>query len=252
MPYVERVTRAGKTIEVERYYTARYRKTGSKRAKKIKPTSEQQEKINNKQAERKLRLIINTNFGYGDYHIVLDYIRNKEHPDRTPEEMKADIRKFLSECRKRYRKAGKEFKYIHVMEIGEKGARHHHLVVNGIDPRQLQEAWYKAYEGHNRVKIFPLDDTGQYADLAAYLIKFTGKHLKDPEGERLMGKRWSSSRNLKKPIEEKRIISRRYFRTNEPKAKKGYYIDKRRTEQGITGSACGGYGFFRYTMVMLN
>ena len=31
-----------------------------------------------------------------------------------------------------------EFKYIHVMEIGKKGARHHHLVVNKIDTEILQ------------------------------------------------------------------------------------------------------------------
>ena len=31
MPYVERITRAGKTIEVERYFTSRYKKPGIKR-----------------------------------------------------------------------------------------------------------------------------------------------------------------------------------------------------------------------------
>ena len=31
MPYIERTTRAGKTIEVERYFTSRYKKQGIKR-----------------------------------------------------------------------------------------------------------------------------------------------------------------------------------------------------------------------------
>ena len=53
------------------------------------------------------------------------------------------------------------------MEIGKKGARHHHLVINQIDTKILQQCWYKAYEGHNRVKVFPLDDSGNYAELAA-------------------------------------------------------------------------------------
>ena len=44
---------------------------------------------------------------------------------------------------------------------------HHHLVVNKIDTEVLQRCWYKAYEGHNRVKVFPLDDSGQYAELAS-------------------------------------------------------------------------------------
>lgn len=78
---------------------------------------------------------------------MLDYIRRKGEPDRTPEQMRQDIDVFLRECRKEYRKAGLEFKYIHVMEIGKKGARHHHLVVNKIDTEILQRCWYKAYEG---------------------------------------------------------------------------------------------------------
>lgn len=67
MPYVERITRAGKTIEVERYFTSRYKKPGIKRGDKVKPTKEQQAKVNTRQAERKLRILMNANFGYGDY-----------------------------------------------------------------------------------------------------------------------------------------------------------------------------------------
>ena len=44
MPYVERVTKAGKTIEVDRYYTSRYRKKGIKRGDKVRPTKEAQKK----------------------------------------------------------------------------------------------------------------------------------------------------------------------------------------------------------------
>ena len=96
---------------------------------------------------------MNANYGYGDYHVVLDYIRVKGEEPRSREQMRKDINVFLRELRKEYRKAGKELKYIHVMEIGEKGARHHHLVINQIDTKTLQECWYKAYEGHNRVKV---------------------------------------------------------------------------------------------------
>lgn len=37
MPYVERITRAGKTIEVERYFTSRYKKQGIKRGIRLSP-----------------------------------------------------------------------------------------------------------------------------------------------------------------------------------------------------------------------
>jgi hypothetical protein len=130
MPYVKRTTKAGKTIEVEYYYTSRYNKRGGSRGYKVKPTREQQKKVNTRAAERKLRLLMNENFTYRDYHIVLDYIREKGKPERTIEEMKKDIAVFLRELRKAYRAAGQELKYIHVMEIGKKGARHHHLVIN--------------------------------------------------------------------------------------------------------------------------
>lgn len=67
MPYVERVTKAGNTIEIERYFTSRYKKKGISRGDKVKPTKEEQEKVNTRQAERKLRILINANYGYGDY-----------------------------------------------------------------------------------------------------------------------------------------------------------------------------------------
>ncbi|MEE1054396.1 MAG: hypothetical protein U0L36_00990 [Acutalibacteraceae bacterium] len=251
MPYVKRITKAGKTVEVEYYYTSRYNKKGGSRSDKVKPTKEQQKKINTRQAERKLRLLINNNFGFGDYHVVLDYIREKGKPDRAKDEMKKDIQVFLRECRKLYKKQGLEFKYIHVMEIGKRGARHHHLVVNHIDVKVLQQAWYKAYEGHNRVKVFPLDDTGQYADLAAYFIKYSDAHLKDDKEERLQGKRWAASKNLVKPEPVYEIVTHRSWYRCEPKAKKGYYIDKKRTEKGITSPEYYGYGYFKYTMVQL-
>ena len=81
MPYVERVTKAGNTIEIERYFTSRYKKKGISRGDKVKPTKEEQEKVNTRQAERKLRILINANYGYGDYHLVLDYIRRKGQPE---------------------------------------------------------------------------------------------------------------------------------------------------------------------------
>ena len=252
MPYVKRTTKAGKTVEIEYYYTSRYNKKGGRRSEKVKATREAQKKVNTKQAERKLRLLMNNNFGYGDYHIVLDYIRRPGTPDRSKDEMKKDIQRFLREMRKQCKKAGKEFKYIHVMEIGERGARHHHLVINKIDVEIIQAAWYKAYEGHNRVKVFPLDDSGQYADLAAYFIKYSDKHLKDDDEGKLQGKRWASSRNLVRPEPKYEIVTQRSWFRCEAKAKKGYYVDEKRTSKGVTSPEYYGYGYFRYTLIELD
>lgn len=251
MPYVKRTTVAGKTVEVEYYYTSRYNKKGCSRSEKVKATQEQQKKVNTRQAERKLRLLMNANFGMGDYHVVLDYIRHEGEPDRTKEEMKKDIQVFLRECRKLYREAGIELKYIHVMEIGSKGARHHHLVMNKIDTEILQKAWYKAYAGHNRVKVFPLDDSGNYAKLAAYFIKYSDKHLKDGDSGKLQGKRWAASKNLVRPEPVYEIVTQRAWFRCEAKAKKGYYVDKESIAKGTADPDYYGYGWFRYTMIKL-
>ncbi|NOW85342.1 hypothetical protein B0H39_003223 [Clostridium beijerinckii] len=234
MPYVRKETVAGKTVEVEKYYTYRYKAKGVKRGEVLKVTSEEQEKINLRQAEKKLRLKMNANFVEGDYHTIFDY--KKEERPSTKEEMRKDIDKALRKLRDEYKKQGKEFKYIHVMEIGSKGAFHHHLVINHIDTKILQKCWTKG-----RVKIFPLDETGQYGELAAYFIKQTSK------SKELQSKKWSCSKNLITPEPDIEIISdREWFRTV-PKAKKGYYIDKNSIQKGI--SEYTGYGYLRYTMI---
>jgi len=251
MPYVERITRAGKTIEIERYYTSRYKKKGIKRGDRVKPTEEQQEKINTRQAERKLRILMNANFGYGDYHLELDYIRKKGQPERTKEQMRRDMDVFFRELRKEYKKLGQELKYIHVMEIGERGARHHHLVINKIDTKIIQKCWYKAYEGHNRIKVFPLDDSGNYAKLASYFIKYTNTHRKSAEGA-LQGKRWNASKNLVRPEPEYRIITDRSFFRCEAKPIRGYYVDKDSVSKGMHDPDYSGYGYFRYILVRVD
>ena len=91
MPYVESVCVAGKTVEIERYYTARYGKRGQKRGTRVKPSKEEQRAINNRQAEKKLRRILNANFSPGDFHLVLSYDHPKGTPARAKEEMKEDI-----------------------------------------------------------------------------------------------------------------------------------------------------------------
>ncbi len=96
----------------------------------------------------------------------------KDEPHRTKEQMKDDIQKFLRSLRTECKKAGTELKYVHVMEIGEKGARHHHLIINNIDIKVLTKLWK-----FGRPHIHPLDDSGQYEigtieDVESYLCSF--------------------------------------------------------------------------------
>lgn len=249
MPYVERITRAGRTIEIDRFYTSRYKKKGIKRGDRVKATKESQLKVNARKAERILRLLLAENFKDGDFHINFGYIRKRGQPERTKEQMRKDINVFLRELRKIYKANGKELKYIHVMELGERGARHHHLVINHIDTRLIQSAWKKAYPENSKVHISPLDTNGDYSRLAAYLIKYTNKTAGTDAA--LQGKRWNCSKNLSRPEPEYRIIKDRNQFSTEPKPKKGYYIDKDSIEIGVHSPEFCGYGYLHYRMIKL-
>ena len=128
MPYYRTEITAGKTIEVIKSYSKRIG-DHRPRAGKEKPTAEEMKKVNQRNAETKLRRLINANFGYGDYHLVLTYKKDLR-PD--PAEAKKRVSKFLRILRREYKKRGEELKYIIATEYKNK-AIHHHLIVNGIE-----------------------------------------------------------------------------------------------------------------------
>ena len=240
MPYIEAKTVAGKTVEIEKYYTYRYHKKGEKREKKLTPTREEQKRINTRNAEKKLRRILNANFKGDDIHLILTY--QKDNRPQNKEDLKKNIRKFLDALRKEYKKQGRELKYIHVAEIGKRGAVHHHLVINYIEQKIITKLWNKG-----RPKMFPLDDTGQYEKLASYLIKETCKNIGEDEEEKIQSKRWDSSRNLIHPETKKRIVPVKNGFNPNPKERKGYYIDKGSINYGI--SEYTGYPYLSYTLI---
>ena len=98
-----------------------------------------------------------------------------------------DIRKFLRGMRKDCKDRGIELKYIHVPEIGEKGARHHHLVITKVDTDIISKNWKWGFFG-----VRPLDSSRNWRRLAAYLLKYSCKAI-GTEFE-LSGKRWNASR----------------------------------------------------------
>ena len=148
MPYVKRTTKAGKTIEVEYYYTSRYNRKGQGRGDKVKATREEQKKVNTRQAERKLRLLLNNNYGYGDYHVVLDYIRVKGKPDRTKEEMD------VSHITIRNVKTGG--RHHGIICLAANGCQVHHIHIENISEDSMgaaepwREATVKIYTGYGR------------------------------------------------------------------------------------------------------
>jgi len=238
MPYVQEVCVAGKTIEVSKYYSIRYHAPAAKRSENVSESTEKQKELNNKRAEKELRLLMNTNFQDGDLLVRLDFYKN---PPKDSIEMQEMTAKAIRKMRREFKKAGLEMKYIYVKEVGPRGSRHIHMMLSKCDTDLLTKCW--PYGG---VHIDPLNTDGQYRKVAAYFIKYE-ERTEATEGERI-GKRWYGSRNLEKPKIKKKVITAGRFR-RVPMPLEGYYLDKETEVYGISEET--GFEFYRYTLIRL-
>ncbi len=237
MPYIEEVCVAGKTIEVNKYYSYRYHCKGEKRGIKTKPTSEAQKRVNLRKAAKELRGLMNASFIDGDLLIRLDFFR--EHFPEGSKMMQDMMQKFIRKLRAEFKKLGRELKYIYVKEIGPRGGRHVHMIMTKCDTDILRRCW-----PHGGIHVDPLISNGQYRKIADYFIKYAAK-TEDTEGK-LVGKRWYGSRNLVRPLIQKRIVTANTFR-KKVKVKPGYYLEKESLREGI--SELTGFEYFSYTLI---
>jgi len=235
MPYLQYTFVTGRVVEIEKKHSVKYQSVLRTRQPKKQETIESQKIINENNAIKNLRRIINTNFGYRDFHLVLTY-----RPENRPigrEEAINEVKNFLRRLRNIYRKAGIALKYILTSEYGEKSI-HHHLVVPNINPAMIQRVWT-----NGRINVQPLDNTGQYEQLASYLIKQTRKTFLDPNRS-LHKKRWCGSSNLIHPEPIIEIVKADSWR-EDPVAWEGYKIT--RCKSGVDDFT--GYPYQSYIMV---
>lgn len=237
MPYIEEICVAGKTIEVSKYYSYRHHSKGEKRQTKDEPTSEAQKKVNQREAAKKLRRVMNTNFRDGDLLVRLDFFR-EQSPDGS-NQMQSMMQKFIRKLRAEFKKLGKELKYIYVKEIGRRGGRHVHMVMSKCDTDILRKCW-----PHGGIHVDPLISNGQYRKIAEYFIKYAAK-TEETEGK-LIGKRWNPSKNLERPKVKKRIVSAHSFR-RQVKTVDGYFLEKDSLYFGISEET--GFEYFSYTLI---
>lgn len=222
--YYKKTIKAGKTKEVYKTYTKR---EGGKRGrgKRKKATEEEMKKINQLNAERKLRILLNANFKADDLFLTLTYQKEKRP---SPSDAKKNIKRFLNIIRKEYQKQGEQLKYINVTEYAS-SAIHHHLVLNSIDAINVTKLIANTWE-YGRPNFKLLDKSGQYKDLANYLIKETSKvYSREKDGHK---QRYSCSRNLVRPKQKIEVIKARTWSPS-PKTEKGYYLDKDSVINGI-------------------
>lgn len=238
MPYRQEICRAGKTKQYTYYYSVRAdRKEGSRRQKENK-TSEAQKKVNSRQSVKKLTWILNENFDGTSLYVTWSYDKAKRPADK--DQLRSDIDKLLRSLRQIYKKEDKVLKYVWVAEKGERGAAHVHMVINEIEARKLKKCWDKGF-----ITIKPMDDSGQYAKLASYFVKYSEKTMKTEEG--FGGKRYNSSRNLKIPEPERKTVTSRNAYSHNIQIPSGWYLDKDSVAEAwheVTG-----FMYFTYTLI---
>lgn len=181
-------------------------------------------KINRKNAERELTMKLHHNFREGDIHAVLTY--SGEEP--TKEQAKKELQNFIRRLRREFRKNDQILKWIGVTEY-ENHRIHHHVIMSKMDTARLQELWTAG-----RVRPVHLDNTGDYRQLASYLIKETDKTFRSPGA--FSKQRYSCSRTVVSPVRKVEVV--KASEAEEPKPIKGYRVledSVYRGENPVTG-----------------
>lgn len=243
--YMQRIWKAGKTIDVMKTYLFSCQMVENKLCKvklkkKSRPTPEQMRKYNQIQREREIIRIANENFAEGDLYLTLKYARGFRP---TVEQAKLDKLRLLRALRDYCRKHGIRFKYIFTTEIGERGGIHHHMILGAMDVQVVERLWKRVTDGHGNVH-FEFLYGNDFSKLAKY---FVGERCTDlsEQKENSKEKRYSTSQGLVRPKASKpKKIPASSWR-EEPVAPKGYYVDKDSIYTGINPVTGYGYQFYR-------
>lgn len=186
-------------------------KRGNRASHKV--TEPKQKDLNDKNARRYLVQLGNGNFTIGDSHVSCTY--DKDHLPGTVEEAENIVGNYLRRIAYRRNKLGLEpLKYILVTEYSynKDGSTlkriHHHIIMNGgLDRDHVEIMWTTQRINWNKVENDPKYIVKQMGWVNADRLQLNENGIeglckyitKDPQGK----KRWSSSRNLERPIERK-------------------------------------------------
>lgn len=233
----ERITYAGKTIEIDRYHINYFPK--GPRRKKKEESPERIKKANLRKRTDRLRQLMNANFNDKEFWSMTLTYKTGEEP-KTIRQVRNDASDFVSRLRKTAALFGTELKFIYVIGAG-KHRRHVHITVNALPDMAI----FRGCWTHGHVSMTQLYSDGQYRDLADYYIKnaMETKEQEQALGEK-PGRMYSCSQNLKQPVVEKHIIPGRL--KDEPKTIPGYYLEKGSVYRGITSM---GFPLIRYTLI---
>lgn len=220
--------RAGDSLEVESFPIV-YVSDGAKRERKTRKSGKSQQMLNRINAEKKFRRLVENNFTSGDWvaHPTYDYgfvdrgfanvndtikaLREAGYPMDDEEAVRV-MRNFIRRLKKRVQQKGgdpKQLKYVYVVEATR-------LPRDGeINPLPPRYHYHMVFSSQGVITINDINELWQYGFSKAQPVdtRFNGLEglsnyfLKQRRGKR----KWSSSKNLKKPEEKvsNRKISRR-------------------------------------------
>lgn len=221
MPYIEKRIQSGKLLEIEKYFATRNGRPIPRSSNRA-ATPEDMRRVNQRNAEKRLMRLINTNFSRaeGDVFVTFTHAAGMDEAQAMREE-----RNLMARLgRLRQHKGLGRLKYICVTE--KQGRWHHHVLMNGgLTLEELNAVW----GGRGRICTSLLDETYTYEDLAKYLTKQHKPRKGGTDGEnarrerRKGQRRWHASRNLKEPVETKRVV-KRPPRGGEPRPPMGYRL----------------------------
>jgi len=208
MSYIKHEIISGDVYEAIQTMSTRNRKKGNRKPKNSKSTYKQI--LNNeKNAKRKVAREINANFKKGDLFITLT------HDGEIPslEDAKKALVNFFRRI-KYFRKKNNlpDVKYIAVTESDEKRV-HHHIIMSNMSMDIVNDTWNKG-----RTLASRLNTDRDYTGIAKYITKETPKAF---------AKRWTQSKNLKKPIVRTRELKSGRSVLKEPK---GYLLLEQRLD----------------------
>ena len=168
-------------------------------------SAEKQKRHNDAKAQRRMRLLLEANFGSADQHVTLTYAGTPPTYSRAVK----DVENYISRIKRMRKRRGlPELKYLWVLEEeggdGQKRKIHCHMVMSGgLSREELESKWGKGFANADRLQPDELDGLNA---LAKYLCKT----------ERMKYQRkWSCSKNLKKPeptISRTKLSNRRVRR----------------------------------------
>lgn len=191
--YRTRTVEAGPMLYVSAHPVARYMASAAKAREKLgKATKESQQKINRTRATLRLEQYIHANFGTSDWFVTNTY-EDGCHPE-TLEEVRTDVRKYIARMRRCAKRAGKELKYVYVIELSDRRDTdpdaeqrwHVHMVVSGVSRDDAEQLWPHGYANSRGLQ----DSKERFTGITKYMLK-----------RRASWRTWEKSRNLTPPKE---------------------------------------------------